>query len=369
LLTACLLLALQGPARHDLADYLMVAATYATANHKAALQEIQKWHAGAISAAVSELRRQGRRLRAVPSSPDDIDFHAVEAAVLMHAEAGLIALQALHMTEARVHLDTSLTLQQWSRTAAAEARNWATMRRDAFPDRGKTPGMVEIRERIDRRDFYVALAGAALAIGFPQTAQPFAETARQIAPLDPEAQLVLGCAAESLAGEELLRHHEAAAAHWRDEAERALRDALALEGGLLEARLHLGKLHLDHGRLVEAEPLFEEVEAGTADARQRYLALLFLGRIAERLDHPDDAAGFYRRAAEAWPDSQAARLGLAHALEKSSGPAAARLPVAATLEWSQRLDRSVDPWWVYPWGPPGLAKAAVDRLWKEALDR
>ena len=149
----------------------------------------------------------------------------------------------------------------------------------------------------------------------------------------------------------------------------ALLDALALDGGLLEARLHLGKLHLERGRLTQAERRLQEVEASSGDDRQRYLARLFLGRLAERHGRPDEAAGFYRRALEAWPDSQAARLALAHAVERSFGPKAALPLVAASLAASQRLDRSADPWWLYRFGPPGLAKAALDRVWTKALDR
>ena len=288
----------------------------------------------------------------------------------MHAEAGLLALLALSLAEAEIHLDASIDRSsQWSREAAATARNLARMRAPSTHKTGRPRPDPEIRERIDRRDFYLALAAAALTIGFPSTAHPFAEKARQAAPLDPEVQLVSGCVAESLAEEQLIRHRESEAARWHDEAERALRDALALDGGLLEARLHLGKLHLDRGRLIEAEPLLADVEAHAGDDRQRYLARLFLGRLAERRERQDEAAGFYRRALEVWPDSQAARLALAHAIERSSGPAAARPLVAASLAASQRLDRAADPWWLYPFGPPGLAKAALDRVWTKALDR
>ena len=353
--------------QYDLTHYLTVAAAYGSADHAAALREIRQWLPGEITAAVADLRRQGRRLRSVPTAPGDIAFGTVEAAVLMHAEAGLLSLLALSEVEAETHLGASVTLYQWSRDAAAEARNWTGARRRAFKG-PPTPGL-EIRERIDRRDFYVALAAAALAIGFPSTAHPFAEKARQAAPLDPEVQLVSGCVAESLAEEQLIRHRESEGTRWRDEAERALRDALALDGGLLEARLHLGKLHLDRGRLIEAEPLLAEVEAHSGDDRQRYLARLFLGRLAERRERLDEAAGFYWWALEAWPDSQAARLALGHALESSAGPAAARPLVAASLAASQRLDRVADPWWLYPFGPPGLAKAALDHIWTKALDR
>lgn len=358
--------------QYDLSNYLVVAAAYGSANHAAALREIRQWRAREIEAAVGGLRGQGRRLRSVPTAPGEIAFGTVEAAVLMHAEAGLLSLEAQSLEEAEFHLRASTTLLVWSREAAADARNWAVARRSAFKksfSQGLPPPETDIRERIDRGAFYLAVAAAALAIGFADTARPFAEKARELAPLDPEVQLVSGCAAEVLAAEQILRHRDSEAAALREKAEGALRDALALDGGLLEARLHLGKLLLDRARLVEAEPVLHEVAAGSGDDRQRYLGRLFLGRLAERRERLDEAAGFYLQALEAWRDGQAARLGLGHAVEKTSGPAAALPLVAASLAASRRLDRAADPWWLYYFGPPGVAKAARDRVWKEALGR
>jgi tetratricopeptide (TPR) repeat protein len=350
---------------HDLTRYLAVATQYAAENHAAALGEIRQWRLSEIEAAVAHLQRQGQRLRSVAVSPDDIAFGTVEAAVLLHAQAGLLALQSLSLVEAEAHLGASVGLYDWSCKAAARTRAklWSmTTRGRERP----TPGL-DIRERIDRRDFHVALAAAALVMGFPSTARPFAERAHDGAPLDAEVQLVFGCVAEALAEEELLRHRESEAARARDEADRAFRDALALDPGLHEARLHLGRLLLVRGRLIEAELPLEEVAAHTGDDRQRYLARLFLGRLTDRRGRPDDAARFYAQALEGWPDSQAARLALAYTLERSCGPAAARLLVAGTLAASQRLERAPDPWWLYLFGPPGLATGALDRLWKRVL--
>jgi tetratricopeptide (TPR) repeat protein len=371
--------------QYDLGNYLAVAAAYGSANYPAALREIRQWRAREIEAAVAGLRRQGRSLRSVPTAPNDIAFGTVEAAVLMHAEAGLLSLEAQSPAEAEFHLRASTTLLVWSREAAAEARNWAEARRNVFHKRfpqKMPPPETDIRERIDRGGFYMAVAAAALAIGFADTAHPFAEKAREFAPLDPEVQMVSGCAAEVLAAEQILRHRDSEAAALREKADAELRDALALDGGLLEARLRLGKLHLDRGRLIEAEPLLHAVAERSGDDRQRYLARLFLGRLAERRERLDEAAGFYLRALEAWPDSQAAHLGLAHAVEKTSGPAAALPLVAASLAASRvdhelaalvgdqgRSGRAADPWWLYFFGPPGLAKATLDRVWMKALDR
>ena len=180
---------------------------------------------------------------------------------------------------------------------------------------------------------------------------------------------MLGCAAETRARELALGRQDSEAGRRREQAERALRDALALDPGLQEARLRLGQLLVDQGRLVQAESLLDQVEADAADDRQRYLARLFLGRLATARGRVDDAVGFYRRALEAWPDSQAARLALAQALERSSGPSVAWPLVAGSLAASGRLDRKRDPWWVYLLGPPGQAHASLSRLWNEALGR
>jgi tetratricopeptide (TPR) repeat protein len=359
--------------QHDLTAYLAVAAGYRSANSTAALQEIHQWTPPDITAAVSDLQRREDRLRAVPISPDDIGFDIVEAAVLMHAEAGLLALQQSSNAQAEVHLGASTTLFEWSRRAAARARERASRQserssRSSTPPHGVKAG-AGLHERIDRRDFYQALAATALAVGFPSWARPFAEAARRAAPLDAEVQLMFGCVAEGLAEEQLFRHRESEVPRLRDEADRAFRDVLALDPGVHEARLHLGRLLLVRGRTIEAELPLEEVAARTGDDRQRYLARLFLGRLAERRGRLDDAARSYTHALGGWPDSQAARLALAYALERSSGPAAARLLVAGTLAASRRLERAEDPQWFYVFGPPGLATSALHRVWNRVLGR
>jgi tetratricopeptide (TPR) repeat protein len=349
--------------QYDLRSYLTTAAYYARLDRAAAVREIRQWSPAEIEGALAALRRRANRLRAVPAHPDDIEFRTVEAAVLLHAEAGLLALQGLDLEGAALQLRTSLALFGWTRTAAVEARNWAAARRRSL---GTTSGP-DIRESIVPRDFHVALAAATLAVGSPDTAWPFAEWARADSPLDAEVQLVAGCVAASLADAEALRHRSGEADRAREDAEKAFRDALALEPGSQEARLRLGKLLLDEGRATEAEPLLEGVAAAKGDERRRYLARLFLGRLAETRGRHEDAGGFYRQALADWPDAQAARLGLARSLERSAGPEAARILVGASLAASRRFDRPEDPWWPYEFGPPGLAKAALDRLWQGAL--
>jgi len=368
LLAPAVLLSLAAQPQGNLSLYLATAAQYASAKREPALREIRYWGPFQIAEATAMLRKDERRLRSMVKSPGDIDFHTVEAAVLLHAEAGLLFLQEDRLPRAKLHLGTAVELQQWSHRAAAEARNWTVMRRHTFKDRPTDPGL-ELEESIDGRDFYVALAAAALALGYAETALPFAEKARLEAPRDPEVQLVLGCAASGLAAEKAVQHHDSEAARARADAENAFREALALAPETQEARLRLAKLLLDEQRTAEAEPLLADVDAKTTDDRQRYLTRLFLGRAAERGGRSEEAVRSYRRALEAWPYSQAARLGLAHALEKSSGPAASRELVDAAVDPSRRRDERADPWFLYPIGPPGLAQAAFDRVWGRTLGR
>jgi len=164
--------------------------------------------------------------------------------------------------------------------------------------------------------------------------------------------------------ERALQHRDGDASRARRDAEAAFREALALAPETLEARLRLGKLLLDGPRTAEAEPLLAAAEAAATDDRQRYLARLFLGRARERLGRSDDAIRSYRRALEAWPDNQAARLALAHALEKSSGPGASRELVDAVLDPTRRSNLRPDPWFLYPSGPPGVAQAAFNRVFE-----
>lgn len=352
----------------DLRLYLATAAHYGSGYRTPALREIRQWGLPEIARATAALRQNEKHLRSEAKDPDDIDFHTVEAAVLMHAQAGILFLQEQRLRLAKVHIDASSELLQWSRRAAKDRRNWTNMRRFAFKDR-PVDASLELTESIDARDFYVALASAALALGYAEAAGPFAAQAAFEAPRDSEVQLVLGCVASGLATERAVQHRNSDAARARKDAEKAFRDALAADPLTHEARLRLGKLLLDTKRATEAEPLLAEVDAKATTERQRYLARLFLGRAAEGNGRSEDAILSYRRALEAWPDSQAARLALAHALEKSSGPGAAREVVGALLDPTPRRAEPPDPWFLYLIGPPGLAQAAFNRVWERPSGR
>jgi hypothetical protein len=372
-----LLLALaQGPAvraDHDLDAYLAVVARYGSGERIPALREIRTWRSVEVEAALAALRHDEDRLRAVPVATGDVDFRRVESAVLLHAEAGLLFLQAQSTVDAEWQLRTATSLYEWSRDAARRMHLRAARPRvpqvsPSVPPEPLPPALL-VRERIDPREFYLALAATSLAFGYAPTARELAERAGRAAPPDAQVHLVLACAIECQADEQAFRSDDAGAARLRREAEAALRTSIHLDPGLTEARLRLGHILLVEGRLAEAEPLLADAEGQAPEGRARYLARLFLGRAAERKGRRGDAAAFYRRALEAWPDGQTALLALAHALEHEAGPAAARALVAASLAASRREDRVPDPWWVYPFGPAGLPTAALDRVWTRGLER
>ena len=304
MLLVWLLAAAQGTAvepPHDLTSYLAVAARFGSTDHSAAMGEILSWTLPEIGGAAAGLRRQGRRLRAVPEAPGDIAFRTVEAAVLP-ARGGRFARRC----RPRATTSGGCAPPHLGRAPRLVTRGGG---------RAATHGHA-IAERIDRRDFDVALAAASLALGFPATACSFAEEARRRAPLDAEVHLMLGCAAETRARELALRRQDSEAGRRREEAERALRDALALDPGLQEARLRLGQLLVDRGRLVEAESFLDQVEL----ERPTIASATLRGSSSAASPPPGPRRRRGRLlppALEAWPDSQAARLALAQALERS----------------------------------------------------
>lgn len=381
-------------AHYGLSAYLGIADAYAAGAPEAALADITAWPPSAVQRAVAELQRRSEKLRAFAVFPDDIPIGTVEAAVLLHAEAALFALRAVDDRLAEVHARAATELLSWSQLSAFTVRGRALdkVRRaqraqsddTASPARDpEIPPECDVRPRIDPARLSLALAAGAVDAGAPVTARGFAEDALRRAPLDAEVRFVFGCTAEGLAVNESLRGRAAEGRHWLDEAVGALSEAVTLDAGLapdpvdaphpgaraLEAVLRLGRIALDQGWLPRARRCFESVDAKASDDRQRFLARLLLGRLAEQEAKSDEAIACYRRALEAWPQSQSAALALAHALERATGPAAAVPEVARALALSRPASAKPDPWRSYLYGMPGLAESCLDRVRREALGR
>jgi tetratricopeptide (TPR) repeat protein len=363
--------------RVDASLYLAVAAEYRRTRGEAAVRAIRSWSRAHIFASIQGLREdtEGQHVivqrTGVAGRAPKVDFRTVEAAALMHVEAGLLELQSLDGAKAKNQFSAATSLVEWSHELRAQ-RLRLHQKLVELPEAAREDALQRfpaVELTIDKRGFYVALAAATLAIGFPESALPYAERAKAAAPLDGEALLLAACAKEGLALMAKARTRDGEARRLWKEAEALFREALAADAAQAEARLRLGGVLIAGDRPDEAEEVLRLAAEQARDDRQRYLALLFLGRASERRPQSGDAAAFYRRALEAWPESQAARLALARALDASVGPIAAHPVVMASLLDSKKPERAPDPWWSYPFGPRDLAKAAMERLWQRTLGR
>ncbi len=148
-------------------------------------------------------------------------------------------------------------------------------------------------------------------------------------------------------------------------AHRVLRDAVAADPSLLEARLRLGRVAWRLGKPAEARVALAEVLARSRARDTVFLAHLFLGRLHEDADRLDDAARSYEAALALHTRCQSARLALSHVLWRRGDPTGARREVEAALERTgDRRER--DPFWQYPWGSAVGAEERLETLRREA---
>ena len=128
-------------------------------------------------------------------------------------------------------------------------------------------------------------------------------------------------------------------------------DALAADPADEEAALHLGRTLIVAGRETDAD-LRLRIAAAAPDRPVRYLAMMFLGAIAERQSRFADAERLYGAAFDAFPWGQSAPLALSHLLMREGREGEARAAVAR--HFTRPDGRVVEPLWTY------LADPATD---------
>lgn len=330
-----------------LGAYLELASRYRSGDLRP-VEEIRRWLPSELDLAIDDLRRRGDAVSEAPHAPGEIAAHDIEAAILLHAHVAFLVLRRTSQAEANAHLTSAERLFTWL-SARARARHADEAERIVL--------------RIQPRDFYLGLAGSTLALWNLHSAEGFARKGLKQLPKDAELLLLSGCVQEAIATQRSLEGDSDGARRSRADAERLYRDALSADSEVVEARLRLGRVLLEQERVDEAELPLETVASGAGDRAQRYLAWLFLGRLHERRRRPEQAAHAYEQALALYPDAQAARLGLALVEDKQADAAAAHLTLLEGFTKPQQTDTARrDPWCEYPFGPRGLAQAALERL-------
>lgn len=180
---------------------------------------------------------------------------------------------------------------------------------------------------------------------------PHLERAREEFPKDAEIRLALGTLDELRATAIMLRQVESPTRQkqeeYLDKAARHFRDALTLNGDLTEARVRLGRVLQERGRLADARRELEAeaaMPAVNSSGPVHYFASLFLGEVLEAQGDLAGAVTRYRTAVAGWPGCQSAQVALSQALDAMGDRQAAAKALAPL--WRTDQERTCDD----PWG-------------------
>jgi tetratricopeptide (TPR) repeat protein len=158
-----------------------------------------------------------------------------------------------------------------------------------------------------------------------------------------------------------IRGVESQSGEWR-RAEGLLRRALTLNPAFPEARLRLAHVLIQLAKYEEGLALAEQVVAESNVATTRYYALLFAGDALLSLDRNARARASYERAIDLFPETQAARLGLASALRIGGETEKALEALLPTITKDPSERGGDDPWWAYYDGDATDVQALLDDL-------
>jgi len=336
--------------------YAAAVERYASGARDAAIAAAAALSQRDLRESVEALRTLGRRARACQPCVDSVAWRRtpVPAALMLHTDASI----AQRPDGASIQLHESLALElaqamtddpewrgfarRWYRVMAelalgdtrwSDALTWAGRGLDAFP---RTAELLLVEGAIGE--------GVSRELGSLSPGDVFDPSSRQ-------TQLNLGRGRE--------------ARQRLERARRLLREAIAVDPSLHEARLRLGRVAWRLGDVDEARAALEAVLAQTRSRDTAFLAHLFRGRLDEDAGHLEDAVRSYESALALDASSQSARLALSHARLRLGDPAAARREVDAALAPAPRLV-NLDPFWVYPWGPAVGVEERLAALRQEA---
>jgi hypothetical protein len=131
-------------------------------------------------------------------------------------------------------------------------------------------------------------------------------------------------------------------------AEGFFRRAIALQPGMSEAHLRLGRVLALTGRHVEAASELRLAMPMLEDEDLRYYGELFAGVEEEALGHFDAARDLYERAAVLFPLAQSPYIALSELAHRRGDRAAAAAAMRKVFELPRSADGvNRDPWWTY----------------------
>jgi tetratricopeptide (TPR) repeat protein len=229
-----------------------------------------------------------------------------------------------------------------------------------------------------RHDIYLGIIFALQHNHQFGTLLPHLERAREQFPKDADIRLALGTLNELRASAIMLReidlpNNQNPSASWRREKRREyldkavdhFRDALNIDNTLSEARVRLGRVLQERGKLPEARRELEAAVAASAPEVVHYFGSLFLGEVLEAQRDAAGAIARYQETVKRWPDCQSAHLALSRAFEMTGNRQAAR--GALQPLWRAEAERKcLDPWWLYydgqSWRTPGLVEDLRGRV-------
>jgi tetratricopeptide (TPR) repeat protein len=193
-----------------------------------------------------------------------------------------------------------------------------------------------------------------LAIGYLHAIKNFREAlvivdrARRFNGDTPEVILALGVTHEMWWNSVQAREYGGPATGRLDEAEKAYKSVLAMDGSMLQARLRLARVRTLRGDNDAAVSMLGEVRERD-DLALLYLARLFEGDALERQGAVPEAERRYEAAIELVPRAQSAHVALAHTRYMRGARKEAADEVLATVA-DQGAGEESDPWFWYAVG-------------------
>lgn len=355
--------------------YAALARRYASGDRSGAVAELAAWPEWRVKALGRDLNlRAALAERPGPGQrcllPDCAAFPA-RAALLLHTDAA--ARRRAGGASARLHDVAAIELARFlaaagvADPAAAEARagrafveRWyVAVTLDAQQDTRWSDALDWAERGLkpfpESPDLLLALASLEEVLAFQAVAPP--GDGLHPPPLD---------RIEREAGEERGRASERRRHLAR--ARQALDAALRAGPRRDDVRVRLGRVAWKLGDAAASRAVLEPVaERRDAEPSLAYLARLFLGRLLEDEGRLEEAARSYEAAIATRVRSQAAGLALSHVRLRLGDSASARLQLEGAIR-AAGYQAGADPFWLYPWGAAPEANARLEALRREASE-